>query len=137
MWVRSGTTADCLTTASLVRSSSCENAEWKLTFEKSGERVGTGWREFVPEQAEEALWVRYSVHLDLFNGKEIPVGLRETSIIFVCDGGRLEIKRPHLGFHRTGRGGGATPPKTPRGSDRSAARPPPRAPCTTQQRTPA
>jgi hypothetical protein len=70
----------------------CEVSDWELTF-MSGEKVGGTLQEFVPERPEEAKWARYSVHLDLFNGKEIPVGLRDISIVFSCDDGEV-VRKP-------------------------------------------
>jgi len=47
----------------------CESTGWDLTFD---------------DQA-----AKYSVCLDLFNGKEIPVGLRSISVVFICKEGKL------------------------------------------------
>ena len=42
---------------------------------------------------EEVEQVRYGVTLDLYNGKEIPVGLGDISIVFACTGGNV-VDRP-------------------------------------------
>lgn len=87
----------------------CEPSEWKLEFgtqyldEQSYERD----RLLPREEEDRAQWVTYSVHLDLFNGKEIPVGLRDISIVFSCDDGEVVskplsttgvVQRPYGGF---------------------------------------
>ena len=72
----------------------CEPSEWKLEFwtqyldEQGYERQ----KLLPPEEEDRAQWVTYSVHLDLFNGKEIPVGLRDISIVFSCDDGEVVSK---------------------------------------------
>ena len=41
--------------------------------------------------------IMYSGRLDLFNGKEIPVGLRDIAIVFVCAGGEVRNESLDLG----------------------------------------
>ncbi len=43
----------------------------------------------VPDKANK---VKYSYNLDLFNGKEIPVGLRDITVEFLCEDGKLTHK---------------------------------------------
>jgi hypothetical protein len=45
--------------------------------------------EVEPERVKDVRSVQYFVNLDLFNGKEIPVGLRAVSVVFTCDGGEV------------------------------------------------
>lgn len=66
----------------------CEPSEWDLKFMTGKDFYGNE-AEIEPERAST---VRYSVRLDLFSGKEIPVGLRNISIVFSCEGGELVSK---------------------------------------------
>jgi len=68
----------------------CEPSEWKMKFVAEGDPMG-GYEEVVPEKAE---GVEYSVRLDLFNGKEIPVGLRDITIVFGCEGDEELVHKP-------------------------------------------
>lgn len=64
----------------------CEPSEWDLKFlRESPEDYGSP-EEVIPAEAD---MVEFSVHLDLFNGKEIPVGLRDISIVLTYEGGEL------------------------------------------------
>ncbi len=45
-----------------------------------------------PVDPGEPVEVYYAFGLDLFNSKEIPVGLRDLSVVFVCEGGELVSK---------------------------------------------
>ena len=67
-----------------------EASGWRLIdFYREDEGWGTGI--ITAEQAEkEASQVRYRVAIDLFNGKEVPTGLRDTAIVLVlADGSRV------------------------------------------------
>jgi hypothetical protein len=66
----------------------CEPSNWKLRFIGGQDPYGSP-EELGPERADEAKMVEYSFSLDVFNGKEIPVGLRAPAVVFVCDGGQL------------------------------------------------
>lgn len=68
----------------------CESSGWEMRFVAEGDPMG-GLEEVVPEKAE---GLEYSVRLDLFNGKEIPVGLRDITIVFVCEGGEELVHKP-------------------------------------------
>jgi hypothetical protein len=59
----------------------CELSDWDIKF-----------RPLIRERPEDADGVEYSVRVDLYNGKEIPVGLRDVSIVFICIGGKLVSK---------------------------------------------
>ncbi len=73
----------------------CEPAGWKLKFmvRNHTERGGYSDVEVEPTEAPEGAWVTYSASLDLYNGKEIPVGLRDISVVFIHDGSKL-IHKP-------------------------------------------
>lgn len=70
----------------------CAPSGWTMSF--------TAWQEIeegvyghaAVQDVEKVEQVRYSVTLDLFNGKEIPVGLRDISIVFACTGGEVVDK---------------------------------------------
>lgn len=66
----------------------CEPSGWEMKFLSNFNEYGES-NEVVPEEAD---GVTYSVRLDLFNGKEIPVGLRDITIVFVCEGGEVSNK---------------------------------------------
>lgn len=71
----------------------CEPAGWKLEFMvRNRERGGYSDVEVEPEGAPEGAWITYSASLDLYNGKEIPVGLRDISVVFTHSGGELAHK---------------------------------------------
>jgi hypothetical protein len=61
----------------------CEPWGWRLIPVAKRGRAKVATR--VPE--EEAKHFSFSGKLDFFNGKEIPVGLRNVRIVFVCDNG--------------------------------------------------
>jgi hypothetical protein len=69
----------------------CETSGWAVRFLPEGsyiERYGIVQR--LPQvEEQDAHQVMYSVRVDLFNGKEIPVGLRNVSLIFKCSGGEV------------------------------------------------
>jgi hypothetical protein len=68
----------------------CEPSNWELKF-MSGMNAYGETDEVGPEDANAAL-VEYSVGIDMFNGKEIPVGLRDVSVEFTHDSGKLVHK---------------------------------------------
>lgn len=68
----------------------CEPTSWRLRY-MSRDEAGYD-RELPPGEEDRAEKVEYSLGLDLFNGKEIPVGLRDISVVFVGDGGELVSK---------------------------------------------
>jgi hypothetical protein len=72
----------------------CEASEWDVEF--MGARDGFGQVSVVePENAEEkALGVDYRFAIDLFNGKEVPTGLRDIAIEIVRADGNPLISRP-------------------------------------------
>lgn len=71
----------------------CEPTEWEKPSFKTKTHAGGGSYTFpAADRPEEATHASYSVWLDLYNGKEIPVGLRDVSIVFSCDGGKLVCK---------------------------------------------
>jgi hypothetical protein len=70
----------------------CEPTEWETHFEQRG-ADGFGKRTAIEvESLEEVTHAGYSVWLDFYNGKEIPIGLGDVSIVFSCDGGELVSK---------------------------------------------
>lgn len=68
----------------------CESSGWELEFVAEENEYGEV-DDVDPEKAE---GVKYSVRLDVFNGKEIPVGLRDINIVFVCEGGEKLVHKP-------------------------------------------
>lgn len=69
----------------------CAPSEWELVFQR---RLVSESAEWVEAPAEVANRVYYSVGLDLFNGKENPVGLRGVSVVFSCAGKPDVVSRP-------------------------------------------
>ncbi len=70
----------------------CEKSEWVVRFSPQGSYLeGYEITKRLPQTDEErdAQHVAYSVRLDLFNGKEIPVGLRDVALVFKCSGGEV------------------------------------------------
>jgi hypothetical protein len=56
-----------------------------------------------PDAAE---WIDYEIRVDLYNGREVPVGLRDVRVVFKCSDGLLSkvpndkaelLRRPHSG----------------------------------------
>jgi len=65
----------------------CEPSGWELRFvDYNPESPRYGDTDLPPEEASA---VEYSVQLDLFNGKEIPVGLRNIEVVLAYEGGEL------------------------------------------------
>jgi hypothetical protein len=42
-------------------------------------------------EPEATAWIDYSVRLDLYNSKEVPVGLRKISLVFKCQDGEISV----------------------------------------------
>ncbi len=70
----------------------CEPTEWETRFKARKSDKAGGWLRTDVENPKEADQAGYSVWLDFYNGKEVPVGLRDVSIVFSCDGGELVSK---------------------------------------------
>ena len=84
----------------------CEPTEWEMHFESRTSDDAGGYVVGEAENPEEAERAGYSVWLDLYNGKEIPAGLRDVSVVFSCDGGEV-VGKPlsTTGGRQVGRGG--------------------------------
>ena len=89
----------------------CVPSEWVVRFSPQGsylERYEITKR--LPQVEErDAHQVTYSVRLDLYNGKEIPVGLRDVSLVFKCSGGEVRSVPKDKATEYMGQMGGDVP----------------------------
>ena len=65
----------------------CKPTGWKLRFMNADGEIGI-------ERADEVTWLDYSFALDLFNGRDIPTGLRNLKVILVCEDGKEVRSEP-------------------------------------------
>jgi hypothetical protein len=63
----------------------CEPTDYSI-IPRSGNNYEGIKTETDPEATE---WIHYSVRLDLYNSKEVPVGLRDIRMVFKCLGGEI------------------------------------------------
>ncbi len=55
-------------------------------------RFGDDWEGIqTAVDPEAAKWIDYSVRLDLYNSREVPVGLRNIRLVFECPGGKKPV----------------------------------------------
>jgi hypothetical protein len=63
----------------------CEPSAWEISLHS-----GDDWEGVKTEvHSRAAQWATYNFRLDLFNGKEIPMGFRDISLVFRCLGGEI------------------------------------------------
>jgi len=62
-------------------------------LDKEGLPRNVSWKD--AEETTEADGVYYRFAIDLFNGKEVPTGLRDVLVVFVHHGGRREPSPPY------------------------------------------
>lgn len=73
-----------------------ETSDWSMTFYGGEDALGNTV-ELSEAPTQEPDFVTYSFSLDMFNGREIPTGLRDISVVLVCEGGQLVNEPDDLG----------------------------------------
>jgi hypothetical protein len=74
----------------------CEPASYEVS-PRSGESYEGIKTETDPEATK---WIDYSVRLDLYNSREVPVGLRNIRLVFKCQDGEISVSPKDMATER-------------------------------------